>query len=62
MLPNSFNFDASRRELKADIHRRLRSDRITDQVLGAVQTAYQDALVETGVVLSRKERNRLRRA
>jgi hypothetical protein len=61
MLPPLSSFDPSRRELKADIQKRLRIYGVTDRVFGVVQTAYQDALVETGVVLSRQESNRLLR-
>jgi hypothetical protein len=61
MLPNSTDLHSSRRELKAGIHRRLQKDRINDRVFAVVQTAYDNALQEEGIVLSRTEQNRLLR-
>ena len=59
MLPN--DFDPSRRDLKADIQRRLQYSQLNGQVLSLIEGAYQAAIEESGIVLSRAEQSHLRR-
>ncbi len=53
--PNSFV------ELRLRILKRLRAGKVNDQLLGVLQTAYENAFAPEHLVLSRVERKRLMR-